>query len=1069
MVNTSTTSHGSALAEVWPLSPMQEGILYHASLDDEAPDIHLIQQSQIIDGPMDTDRFRKSWETLLDRHAALRACFHRRKSGETVQLIPREVKLPWAECDLSDLAEEDALAEMSVIAEKERARRFDLTRPPLLRLMLIRLGPDRHCLVTTSHHLLIDGWSRAIIESDLLEVYAAGGVASGLRPAGSYGNYLAWLGRQDKQAARAAWRAELAGADGSALGIPERPGMNPGLPAQEVIRHSPAFTSALVEFARSHGLTLNTLVQGAWALVLARLARRRDVVFGAVVSGRPAELPGAEQTVGLFINTVPVRVRLDGGQSVLQLLTELQERQSALMSHRHLGLPEIQKLGEASFDTIVVFENYADPAATVLDVRSASSAKSDSPGGLRLTLKEFHQATPYAITLGVMPGENLETELQYQPKMLDALLAREALHGLTRVLERMIAEPGAAVGRLDVVSDAGRELVVKRWNETGDAIGAPSAVDLFRRQVERTPDATAVMAGDRVWSFEELDEWSGRLARALTDRGVERGDRVGVVLERSVEVLAAWLGVWKAGAAFVPVDPDYPADRVAFMLADSAVAAVVCRAETSGVVPAGYQQIMVDDPIEGAASLVPVGPNDLAYVMYTSGSTGTPKGVAVSHGGVAALVGYAVWDLHAGDAVLMHAPHTFDPALFEVWVSLVSGARVMLAEPGVIDAERLAAHVADGLTAVNFTAGQFRALAQESPESFSGLRYVQTGGDVVPLGAVERVRQACPRLRVMHTYGPTETTFCATWNMIEPGDQVGPTLPIGRPHPGRRLYVLDVFLRPLPPGVAGDLYIAGAGVAHGYLGRSALTAERFVADPFTPGERMYRTGDVAYWTDEGELVFAGRADNLVKIRGYRVEPGEVEAVLAGQLGVDQAVVVARDGRLIGYVLSDGGVDPVRLREQVAGVLPDYMVPAAVIALDALPVTANGKIDREALPDPDFSGRVSGREPVTEVERVLCELFAEVLGLERVGVDDSFFELGGDSITSMQLAARGRREGMAFGAREVFEHRSPAGIAVFVELGADDPAAGGHAASDVDLLDLDQGEMEEFEAEFDDEL
>ena len=625
-VNTSTTSPGMALAEVWPPSPMQEGILYHAALDDEAPDFYLIQQSQLIDGPLDTERFRKSWETVLDRHAALRACFHRRRSGEMVQLIPREVKLPWAERDLSDLAEEDALAEASVIAEKERARRFDLAKPPLLRLVLIRLGPEKHCLVTTSHHLVMDGWSRAVIEAELLQVYAAGGVASGLRSAGSYRDYLAWLDRQDKEAARAAWRAELAGADRSTLEIPEMPGKAPGPRAREVVRYAPEFTSALVEFARGHGLTLNTLVQGAWALVLARLARRRDVVFGAVVSGRPAELPGAELVVGLFINTVPVRVRLAGGQSVLQMLTELQERQSALISHQHLGLQEIQKLPGAGFDTIVSFENYVDPAA-------------EPDSGLSLTLREFHQSAPYAILLGIMPGESLQTEVEYQPELLDAPAAKEVLDGLARVLERMIAEPGTAVGRLDVVGAAGRELVVERWNETGDAIGAPSAVELFRRQVARAPDATAVTAGDQVWSYVELDRWSGRLARAMTDRGVRRGDRVGVVLERSVEVLAAWLGVWKAGAAFVPVDPDYPEDRVAFMLADSSVAAVVCREETSGVVPPGCQRILVDDAGDGEVALVPVGADDLAYVMYTSGSTGTPKGVAISHGGVAALAG----------------------------------------------------------------------------------------------------------------------------------------------------------------------------------------------------------------------------------------------------------------------------------------------------------------------------------------------------------------------------------------------------------------------------------------------
>jgi nonribosomal peptide synthetase CepB len=1042
-----------ALAEVWPPSPMQEGILYHLALDDGAPDTYGIQQTLIIDGPMDAERFRKSWQALLDRHAALRAGFVRRKTGEMVQLIPREVKLPWEERDLSHLAEQEALAEVTVIAAQERAKRFDVAKPPLLRLTLIRLAPEKHCLVTTSHHLVMDGWSRALLESELLKIYAAGGVATSLPSARSYRDYLAWLDRQDKESAREAWRAELAGAERAPLGIPEKSRKAPGKQAREALRYSPEFTSALGDFARRHGLTLNTLVQGAWALVLARLARRRDVVFGAVVSGRPAELPGVEQVVGLFINTVPVRVRLDGEQSVVRMLTELQERQSALISHQHLGLQEIQKLPGAGFDTILSFENYADPAA-----------KSGSDRELRLSLKEFHQSAPYAILMGVIPGESLRTEVEYLPELVDDHTATEVLHGLFRVLQQMIAEPESPVGRLDMVSDAGRELVVERWNEVGDAITASSPVELFLQQVEKAPHATAVTAGGRDWSYAELDQWSGRVARALIEAGVRRGDRVGVVLERSAEVVAAWLGVWKAAAVFVPVDPDYPADRVAFMLADSSVTAVLCRAETADVVPPDYQRILVENTDHGEVALVGVGADDLAYVMYTSGSTGTPKGVAIAHGGVAALAGEPGWDLHVGETVLMHAPHTFDASLYDLWAPLVSGARVLITEPGVVDAARLAAHVADGLTAVNFTAGHFRALVQESPESFAGLRDVSAGGDVVPLEEVEKVRQACPGLRVWHTYGPTETTLCATWKPIEPGAQVGPTLPIGRPLPGRRLYVLDVFLRPLPQGVVGDLYIAGAGVAHGYLGQTALTAERFVADPFAAGERMYRTGDLAYWSDEGELVFAGRADDQVKIRGHRVEPGEVEAVLAEQPGVDQAVVVARDGRLIGYVVSDGEVHPTRLRARLAKVLPEYMVPAELIALAALPVTPNGKVDREALPDPDFSERVTYREPRTDPERALCTLFAEVLGLERVGVDDSFFEIGGDSIYSVKLTARARRAGISFDVADVFEHRTPAGLATIIDPGEPVPDAA-EPAPDTELLDLGQEEIDEFESEF----
>ncbi|GLY02221.1 MULTISPECIES: non-ribosomal peptide synthetase [Actinoplanes] len=1026
-MTTSTTSPASALAEVWPLSPMQEGMLYQASADDQAPDLYLIQQTQLIDGPLDVALFRRSWQALLDRHTALRACFHRRRSGETVQLIPRSVELSWTVCDVA------GPDEVTALAARDRSRRFDLARPPLLRLTLARLGPERHYLVTTSHHLLMDGWSRAILEAELLAIYRAGGSVAGLAPAGSYRDYLAWLGRQDRDAARVAWRAELAGVEGVTLGPTERP----GLPSSLVTRHAPEFTAALTGFARRHGLTLNTLVQGAWALVLARLTRRTDVLFGATVSGRPAELPGVERLTGLLINTVPVRVRLDGATTVLAMLTDLQERQSALLPHQHLGLPEIRRLGDAGFDTIVVFENYVDQPAT--------------PGDLRLSLREVRQASPYALTLGVMPGESLQTEVQYHPESLDARIAETALHGLTRALELIIAAPGTPVGRLDVAGAA-------PFEPGAPAVGAPSAIGLVRHWAAATPAAPAITAGDRTWTYADLDDWSGRLARALTDRGVRRGDRVAVMLERSPEVIAAWLGVWRAGAVFVPVDPGYPADRMAFMLTDAGAVAVLTRPGVAA--GSGLPLIDVAEAAAGPGQDAPVevGADDLAYVMYTSGSTGTPKGAAIPHGGVAALAGDPVWEVGPGDTVLMHAPHTFDASLYDIWVPLVSGARVLIAEPGVVDAARLAAHVSAGLTAVNFTAGQFRALAQEAPESFAGLRDVSAGGDVVPPAAVERVRRACPDLRVWHTYGPTETTLCATWKTFGPGDRVDAVLPIGRPLPGRRLYVLDVFLRPLPPGVPGDLYIAGAGLARGYLGNPGLTSERFVADPFVPGARMYRTGDVAYRTGEGELVFAGRADDQVKIRGYRVEPGEIARVLADQPGVGEAVVLARDGRLIGYVVAADPASADRLREQVAAVLPDYMVPAAVVVLDALPVTANGKVDRAALPSPDFGGRTSGRAPRTDRERVLCDLFAEVLGLDRVGADDSFFTLGGDSITSMRLAARARRDGIDIGAREVFQHPTPAGLAAIAA--APEPPAAPHRTAAFALVALDAGEIAE---------
>ncbi len=1020
----------SRIEDIWPLSPLQAGLLFHAVYDGEGIDVYRGHWILDLDGPVDAARMRAAWEALLTRHAPLRACFRQRKSGETVQVIARQVDLPWRVVDLSHL--EDPVEAVRELAEEDRTKRFDLATAPLLRLTLIRLDARTHRLVVTCHHTIMDGWSLPIVVNELSALYPAGGDPLALPEVTSYREYLAWLNRQDSERALAAWAAELRGAEEPTLVAPADPARAPSVPESVEIELPADLTRSLDELARGQGLTLNTVLQGAWAMVLARLAGRTDVVFGASVSARPPDLPGVEAMAGLFLNTVPVRVSLRGSTPVRKLLADLQERQATLIPDQFVGLVDIQQAAGpgAIFDTLLVFEKFPH-----------KPAEADAAGTFGIRVTQGRAAAHYPLTLVVVPGESMLLKIDYLTDLFDQATAFSIAERLSAVLAQLAEAGERTVAEVEVTTAAERAVVVDEWGAASGVVPRRSAPELFDRQAERRPDRVAVVDGDRTMSFGELAGHAERLAGYLSGRGVRRGDRVAVVMDRSLELIATLLAVWKAGAAYVPVDPAYPAERVKFMLADAEPAAVVCaKAHRDAVLDVGLDPIVLDDPrtrqavAECTRLSVGASADDLAYVMYTSGSTGTPKGVAVSHENVAALVGEPGWAVGEDDAVLMHASHAFDISLFELWVPLLSGARVVLAGTGAVDGAALAGYVAGGVTAAHLTAGTFRVVAEESPESFAGLREVLTGGDTVPPAAVERVRRGSPGVRVRHLYGPTEATLCATWWLLEPGDAAGSVLPIGRPLAERRVYVLDAFLHPVPPGVPGELYVAGAGVAQGYLGRAALTAERFVADPLVPAGRMYRTGDLAYWTDQGALAFAGRADDQVKIRGHRVEPGEIEVALHGLPGVGQAVVSVRDERLIGYVVAEAGhdVDPASLRGQLAGTLPEFMVPAAVLVLDQLPLTVNGKVDRQALPEPDFATKAAGREPDTEAERVLCGVFAEVLGLDRVGVTDGFFELGGDSISSMQVAARARREGIPLTPRQIFEHRTPERIAALAQ-------------------------------------
>ncbi|MGV9885330.1 amino acid adenylation domain-containing protein, partial [Streptomyces sp. NPDC003006] len=662
----------------------------------------------------------------------------------------------------------------------------------------------------------------------------------------------------------------------------------------------------------------------------------------------------------------------------------------------------------------------------------------------------------------------LDGEILYAIDLFDEDTVQALARRLVRVLEQVAADPGIRLSDVDVLTAAERSRVVERWNDTARPVRPSSVVELFEERVERSPDAMAVVSSEQTLTYAELADGAARLARHLIDAGVGPECRVAVVAERSVALVVSLLAVSTAGGVFVPVDPEYPPERVAYLLEDSDPAVVLCTTRTRAVVPeeGSGRVVVMDDPtvaaevaerpggpLRDAERRAPLTADNAAYVIHTSGSTGAPKGVAVTHHGLRNLVADNVerYGIDEDSRVLQLVSPSFDVSMADIWPTLCAGGRLVLA-PAKLDTsgdELTRLMRAQGVTHLATTPTY---LSQIRPDDVPDLRILVTGGEPMP---AEARRRWLPGRTMYNQYGVTEATVISTVSPVR-RDRDAAT-PIGGPIGNIKVYVLDPALRPVPVGVAGELYVAGAGLARGYLGRARLSAQRFVACPFGTGERMYRTGDVVRWTSEGELVFAGRADGQLKIRGHRIEPGEVEAALESCAGVREAVVLVREDRpgerrLIGYVAADPqAVDGRTVRDFAARALPEYMVPTAVLVLDALPLTVTGKLDRAALPAPDFAERVSGREPRTETERILCDVFAEMLGLERVGADDGFFELGGDSISSMQLVSRARRAGLVLTPRHVFEEKTPERLAAVAEaIGTAERAAA--------VLDVGVGEM-----------
>lgn len=1037
------------ISDVLPLTPLQQGLLFQAGFaeatgDSTEDDVYAVQLALTLTGALDVARLHDAVSAVAKRHPNLVARFSE-EYGEPVQIILADPVIAWQHVELIG----DIDQQVEQLCAAERASVCRLFTEPVFRAALISgLGGaedgevGKHRLVLTAHHIVIDGWSLPILLQEIFSIY----YGHQLPAPAPYRNFVTWLAGQDRVAAQSVWGRALDGFEAptlvGSLATAGRRGV-------ESYRISEDITRSLGELARAQHTTVNTVLQAAWAQVLTWLTGQHDVAFGTAVSGRPADLAGADSMVGLLINTVPVRANITAATTVVDLLDQLQRMHNDTVEHEHLALNEIHHaIGlDRLFDTLFVYENYPIDADALLGARE-----------LGITDFSSREYNHYPLSVVAMPGNELSLRVEFDTDVFDSAEIDTVVDKLRQVLAAMTVDPATRLSSIDLL-DAGEHDRLDKWGNRAVLIRPEPALtsipELFAAQVARAPEAIAITCGERSWSYGELDATANRLANHLVTHGARPGERVALLLPRTGEAIAAILAVLKTGAAYLPIDPAHPDSRVDFVLGDAAPIVAVTTAELLPRLSAsGVPVIDIDDPAVSAQNdtTLPVpAVDDIAYIIYTSGTTGAPKGVAVTHRNVAQLLESLDAELALGQVWTQCHSLAFDYSVWEIWGALLYGGRLLVVPDAVVRSpeELHALLVSEEVSVLSQTPSAFYALQTADalqPEMGQQLKLqtVVFGGEALEPQRLSSWFDSHPGLpRMINMYGITETTVHASFREIDDGDVDSNSSPIGVPLEHLAFFVLDGWLRKVPVGVVGELYVAGSGQASGYLGRSDLTTTRFVACPFgAPGSRMYRTGDLVQWGEDGQLRYVGRADKQVKIRGYRIELGEVHAALARVAGVDQAAVIARedrpgDKRLVGYITEStaGTLDPAAVRATLAERLPSYMVPAAVVVLDALPLTVNGKLDTRALPAPEFQDADHYRAPEDAVEEILAGIYAQVLGVEQIGVDDSFFDLGGDSISSMQVVARARAAGLLLRPRDIFVEQTVsrlAQVAVFAD-------------------------------------
>ncbi|MCC5667068.1 AMP-binding protein [Nostoc sp. CHAB 5784] len=1102
------------IENIYPLSPMQQGMLFHTLLTPQAG-VYVPQVCLNLEGKLDVNAMQTAWQEVIRNHAALRSAFYWEQRDKPFQVVFRQVEFPWTFLDWRELSYKEQQARLEEFLEGDRSLGFDLKEPPLMRFTLIQLDKSQHTLIWTQHHLILDGWSSALVIQQFQHYYHSPSRYPNPRP---YGEYIAWLQQQDQAAAKTFWQKQLQGfITPTSLPISQKLRTTQPSLQSEMRSLNPDQTATLQTWAKQHQLTLNTVLQGAFALLLSRYCNTTDVVFGATSSGRPATLPGVQSMVGLFINTLPVRVQVSPQTNLVEWLQKLQAQQAESWQYEYTSLLEIQEWSELPrgtplFESILVFENY--PVDT-----SGVQGNQD----LRIVNIQSIEWTSFPLTVLVSVGNKLSVNLKYDRTRFAPVAMTQLLEHFCLLLESMIVHSGQNLGTIPLLTHQEREQIIQ-WNQTQTDYPQKCIHHQFEAQVARTQDSIAVVFGEQQLTYRELNQRANQLAHYLQNLGVQPETLVGIYLERSLLMVIGILAILKAGAAYVPLERDYPTQRLGYILSETEVSVILTQASLldpllppfqRGVGGISYKAVCLDrdwqqisqHPQHNISTSVNL--DNTIYVIYTSGSTGQPKGVINTHRGLSNRLFWMQqqYGLQTSERVLQKTPFSFDVSVWEFFFPLLNGACLVMAKPGghrdpkylveLIDREQITTlHFVPAMLGVFLEAleplpnpplSKGRELEPlpnpplskgRVPDRAGGvlstqpktcccqsLKRVICSGEALSLEMQNRFFQRLDA-QLHNLYGPTEAAIDVTYYQCQPDDDLQ-TVPIGRPIANTQIYLLDDHLQLVPVGVPGELYIGGVGVARGYWKRPDLTAERFVPNPFIgewgvgsgewgvgdegggrnnpcPMPILYKTGDRARYLRDGNIEYLGRLDNQVKIRGLRIELGEIEAVLNQHPAVQQALVKLHPDqtdnlRLVAYIVQkSASQEPTlteELREFLANLLPDYMLPSVFVILEELPLLPNGKVNRQALPPPedirDASQILLPRYPT---EAIIANVWADVLRLEKVGVHDNFFELGGNSLSAIRVSARLREAfQLDLPLGSLFEKPTLAGLAERIEI------------------------------------